>query len=439
MKKPELHHEALDHELALLQAEQKIGKETGFIRRRPRKIEPLQLLKAFFILLPDSCPSLRSLAVTLSALRSQSISKQAIARRIGKPWVEFLKQILSLLLCKHIRSGTTTAFNAFNRVLLHDSSVLPLPGKMARYYKGSSNWHGRYSQAKVQAILDIKSRSYIKFDVTSFARNDQSAASDVLSIIRAGDIIIRDLGYFVIDILRRIHKARAFFVSRYHHRCSIFDHNCNPLDILALLEKDTMLDRWVRIGSVEKMPVRMIALPLAPHVASERRRLARQCGDGRFQPGKKYLQLLGWSIFITNVTEDIWDAQKISDIYKLRWRIEIVFKAWKSHFGITSYSHTSSRYQIESIIYTRLIYVLLFQISIYNPLMRHVESRYKQKVSFLKLASLFTRYHWLILFHAPNNDFFIEILAYFCSYDKRRRLNYEDVLETFAEKEETLS
>ena len=46
MDRPELHHEAFDHELALLKAEERIGVDVGFIRRRPRKIEPLQLLKA---------------------------------------------------------------------------------------------------------------------------------------------------------------------------------------------------------------------------------------------------------------------------------------------------------------------------------------------------------------------------------------------------------
>lgn len=437
MKKPELHHEAFDHELALLKADERIGIDVGFIRRRPRKIEPLQLLKAFCMLLPGSCPSLRSLAAVLSVLRSESISKQAVARRLSGAWIDFLKQMLALLLCKHMEPGSVDGlFSGFNRVLLHDSSVLPLPARMARYYKGSRNQSGNtYSQAKIQAILDIKSRSYVKFDVTSFARNDQSAAADVLEILSPGDVIIRDLGYFVTGILSRIDRAGAFFLSRYYHKCSVFDADCMPLDILKVLEKEGEMDTLVRIGSSEKLAARIIALPVPPRVANERRRLMRQRRDTRCRPAKRHLKLLGWMIFITNITDEIWDKQKIREIYRLRWRIEVVFKAFKGHFGIRSYSYTASRYQIESIIYTRLIYILLFQIVVYNPLLYHIEGRYRRKVSLLKLASFFTRYHWLVLPvpQCTDKDFLIEIFGYFCTYDKRKRPNYEDRLETLGE------
>ena len=96
MKRPELHHQAFDHELALLKADERIGRDVGFIRRRPRKIEPLQLLKAFCMLLPGPCPSLRSLAAVLGIVRSQSVSRQAVARRLNGAWVDFLKQMLAL-------------------------------------------------------------------------------------------------------------------------------------------------------------------------------------------------------------------------------------------------------------------------------------------------------------------------------------------------------
>lgn len=433
MKKPVLHHEVFDHELALLKADERIGIDVGFIRRKPRKIEPLQLLKAFCMLLPGSCPSLRSLAAVLSVLRSESISKQAVARRLSRAWIYFLKQMLALLLCRHIEPGPTEElFSGFGRVLLHDSSVLPLPASMARYYKGSRNQSGNiFSQAKVQGILDIKNRSYIKFDVTSFTRNDQGAAADVLEILRPGDVIIRDLGYFVTGILSRIEKAVAFFLSRYHYRCSVFDVKRIPFDILKALEKDGEMDARVRIGSKEKLPVRIVALPVPAPVANERRRLMRQNRDTRCHPGKRQLKLLGWMIFITNISGEIWDKQKIRQIYRLRWRIEVVFNAFKGHFGIRSYSYTASRYQIESIIYTRLIYILLLQIVVYNPLLYHIESRYKRKVSLLKLASFFTRYYWLVLPlpQCTDKDFPVKIFGYFCTYDKRKRPNYEDLLE----------
>jgi hypothetical protein len=435
MDRPELHHVALDHELALLKAEERIGIDVGFIRRRPRKIEPLQLLKAFCMLLPGSCPSLRALATVLSVLCSEAVSKQAVAKRIGRPWVEFLKQMLALLLCRRLDLRPVEAlFAPFKRVLLHDSSVLPLPSVMAPYYKGSRDRTGRaYAQAKVQAILDIKNRSYLHCAVTDFTCNDQRAAADVLKLVGPGDLVIRDLGYFVLGILARIADAGAFFVSRYRHGCLLFDPNGLPVDLVEILNKEGQLDRRVCIGKAERLPVRIVAVPLPPSLAQKRRRLLRQNRDHRLNPGKRHLRLLGWAIFVTNVTEDIWSACEIREIYRLRWRIEIVFKAWKSHFGINAYSRTASRYQTESLLYTRLIYILLFQRLLYNPLLYEIDRRHERKLSILKCASFFTQYHWLIplMTQSSNRHLLIDILGRLCTYDKRKRLNYEEMLENY--------
>ena len=363
--------------------------------------------------------------------RLEAGSGTALERGLGR----FFEADAGPFLCRHMEPGHEDAlFSGFGRVLLQDSSVLPLPAFMARYYKGSRNGYDTASsQAKVQAIPDIKNRSYVKFDISSFTRNDQSAAGDILEILTAGDVVIRDPGYFVTGVLSRIHRVGAFFLSRYHHRSSVFDAKCVPLDILEVLTRNGQLDTWIRIGAVEKLAVRIVTLPVPARVANKRRRLMRK--DTRYCPSARNLKLLGWMIFITNIPEETWDARQIGEIYGLRWRIEVVFKAWKGDFGITSYSHLASRHQIESIIYTRLIYALLFQITVYSPLLYLMKSRYKRKVSLIKLASFFTRYHWLIspVPQSIDKDFPIEILGYFCAYDKRKRLNYEDRLEMLGE------
>jgi IS4 transposase len=47
----------------------------------------------------------------------------------------------------------------------------------------------------------------------------------------------------------------------------------------------------------------------------------------------QYLELLGWSIYITTITKEIADSTKIYKLYRLRWRIEIIFKAWKGNMN----------------------------------------------------------------------------------------------------------
>lgn len=418
-----------DRELAAFAREEKLAMKAGFIQRKPRKIHPLDLLKAFCMLLPQG-PSLSALALVLSALCGEAVSKQAVAKRIGKPWVEFLKQMLALLLCKRFETPSMESlFSPFTRALLHDSSALPLPRQLAPYYPGAGNQSGRNAQAKIQAILDMKSRSYVYFSLTPFTRNDQTAASDVLGLLEPGDLIIRDLGYFAVKVLARIEGRGSFFISRFPCRCSLYDADAS--DLFCLLRKERRLDRWVRIGSSEKFAVRIVAIPVPPRVVEKRRRALRQSRDRRFNPSKERLFLLGWSIFITNVAEEVWGADQIAEVYGLRWGIEIVFKAWKSRFGITSYSRSASLRQIESLIYARLILILLFHTTVYNPLRMQIDRDFARKLSLLKLSAFFVNYRWLIpiIARSANRRLLNDILTHFCTYDKRKRPNYENLLE----------
>ena len=134
--------------------------------------------------------------------------------------------------------------------------------------------------------------------------------------------------------------------------------------MLAVLEKTPLLDTWLYLGKQARVPVRLVAIPVPDKVANERRRklLKNKNRDRRLNPGKEQLALCGWEIFVTNVTEIVWTIQDVSNAYGLRWRIEIIFKAWKSHFNITEFTDGSKDY-VQILIYARLIFITLFQVT----------------------------------------------------------------------------
>ncbi|MBE0544218.1 MAG: transposase [Verrucomicrobia bacterium] len=43
---------------------------------------------------------------------------------------------------------------------------------------------------------------------------------------------------------------------------------------------------------------------------------------------------MGWTIVLTNVPRAVWPAKALAPLYRLRWRSEMIFKAWKSHLGL---------------------------------------------------------------------------------------------------------
>jgi len=91
-----------------------------------------------------------------------------------------------------------------------------------------------------------------------------------------------------------------------------------------------MLDVDMCMGAQHKVPVRLVARRLPESVAAERRRKAKNNRDRRCKPNKEALMLLGWEIFITNVSRTIWSIENVCKIYGIRWRIEVIFKSWKN-------------------------------------------------------------------------------------------------------------
>jgi len=157
----------------------------------------------------------------------------------------------------------------------------------------------------------------------------QAAAQDVLALVRTGDLVLRDLGYFVVETFQRIALAGAFFLSRLRLDTSLFDPQTQrPLSLLKALRRAGHLDQAVLLGQ-QKLPARLVAIKLPEALAAERRRKAKQNRDKRCRPNATYLALLGWAIFITNVDRKVLSARTVAQVHGLRWRIETIFKAWQ--------------------------------------------------------------------------------------------------------------
>ncbi len=75
-----------------------------------------------------------------------------------------------------------------------------------------------------------------------------------------------------------------------------------------MLKKRGNLDIEVFAGEAEKIPVRLVAIPVDDSIAEKRRRNLRNNRDKRMNPSKKHLFLLGWNLFISNV-----EKEKLSD------------------------------------------------------------------------------------------------------------------------------
>lgn len=378
-----------------------IARSTGFLQRRPKKVQPRSFLQLCCLFALQTQISLRSWACLWGLLSDQTLSKQAMAKRCGPAAVAFVRSILEFLLGRLVTPACLVpeALHSFGRVIIQDSTTLALHPKLAAAFPGPRNQSQKASASlKIQVFYDLLSQRCLRFRLTAFTTNDQKASALILSLARRGDLIIRDLGYMVLEVLAKVHGRGISFLSRWRHGAMLIDPSSGePINLLAELRRRGCWDTPVLLGQKERLQARLIAIALPAPVAAERRRKALANRDRRLRPSPERLALLDWEIFITNVPPEIWTARTVSDTYRLRWRIEIVFKAWKSHFRIDNLTNGSAS-QVELAVYGRLLWIMLFKTAFVPP---HAPF---QPLSILKLAAFsqdYLLFPLLFLFDSP--------------------------------------
>ena len=96
-------------------------------------------------------------------------------------------------------------------------------------------------------------------------------------------------------------------------------------------------------------------------------------------------------------------AREVGRIYGLRWRIETIFKAWKSHFALTQVP-AGSKAQVESLIYGKLIFITLFQVCFWQRWLRGAPSDQRPALSLLKVAQAVQSFLLVLVLHELGVD-----------------------------------
>lgn len=415
----------------------KIARKSGFMKRRPRKIEPRTFLKALVMMAGSPVFSMRTFAIMLGLFSHDVVSKVAVFLRIKTAGIDFVREVLfnSVLAMSQLKTEIGTGvFASFRRVLLQDSTHLSLPQKLANFFPGARNQSGKTSASlRLQTIYNALTETFVSFRLTPYGCNDQCASPSILDIIQDGDLVIRDLGYSSLRVFRAIGEKKAFYLSRYSHKIALFHSTGKRFDLLGNLKKYGILDEALLAGSEERLPVRVVAIPLPEPVAAERRRKLLHSRDKRLNPDRTDLALLGWEIFLTNVPQKIWDAPTVSRIYGVRWRIEIIFKSWKSHFKIHAFDHPTPT-EVELLIYGRLLHITLFQTCFFTQLADFVYHTTGQYLSMLKAADFFSQRVLPALLTGGDYALILQQILKHCTYEKRnKRANYGQIFRFLTE------
>jgi hypothetical protein len=303
----------------------------------------------------------------------------------------------------------------FGNIYIQDSTTIRLPESIKEFYPGNRVNGEIKSVGKLQVIYNLSQGSYPQITLTSYNKNDQGASNDILSYIKPGDLVIRDMGYFNTSSFKSITAAGANYITRLRGNCNVFDTQTQaPIALLKLLKGKSVLKKKILLGTENKLPVWLIAIKLPINIANKRRRAIKGSRDTRLLITKEKLQLAGWDIYICSTNEI--SIEQVRALYKIRWQIEIVFKAWKSGLKLETniYLHCKHKNLPEAVIWLTLLFFIIVVVPVY------VICNEQQEVSIIKLTKLIlstikedahTKY-------AQNKSFY----NYYAQYETRARV-----------------
>jgi len=399
--------------------------QTGFIKRF-RKIKAVEFLAYMITESVRGCVSCNDLAATIQFEVGTMASRQAYHNKMNNASLRFFEAILAVIMHTKTYSVIPSQFRQFKRILIQDSTVIKLPSKLMDIFSGVRNASVKVCNARIQCVYDLLSGSFTHWSMHSYSKNDISVANELE--IRSGDLVLRDRGYFTINESQRIIEAKGEFISRYKHKINFYDlETSQEIDLFRLLKAQKNVDRKILIGKEDRVEVRIIAAEVSQETASRRRQKAKKQTKGH-NPSKDILFLMGWTIFLTSLTSKDLDINNFLELYGLRWRIENIFKTWKSHFNFDKI-HTVGENQLRLILMARFIAITLFYEKIYVPLSRVVAKKSNKALSLMKLMRYIT-WNFIaipqLLKATCGSVKSLEIVEKYCTYDKRKRLNYAE-------------
>lgn len=281
-------------------------------------------------------PSLQQHSYSILENHGKRISKQALDKRFDNSAVDFIKALFENYLTCHLHyTKLPASFSMqYKSIRIMDSTEFKLPANLSEDFAGFTG-DGTQACAQIQFEFDVLSGRIEHLSLESALVSDKTYAGEHMDAVCSGDLILRDLGYYSVDMYRQIEVKNAYYVSRLKPQVSIWELHRNAYkklcykEIIKRLKRSgrQYLDMDVCIGNELKHPVRLVANLLDKQAIARRIKRKRHRKTLLNATDKQLCQL---NLFVTNIPVTMTAADDIFKLYKIRWQVELVFKTWKS-------------------------------------------------------------------------------------------------------------
>jgi hypothetical protein len=368
--------------------------------------------------------------------RGVRITKQGLHQRFNSEATLLMKKLFteSVNQFKTEKNEVLNLLTPFSRVEILDSSSISLPANLKNLFKG---YGGAASEAglKIQVMFDYIQGQINETIITEGCRSDQGFNGH-LDRIEKGALYLQDLGYFKLKFFATVREKEAYFISRHSYQTNILNDAGEMIDLLKELQQsESFFIKKVFLGNQEKIAIRLIAYRLPDNEVEKRiRKLRRSMQKQGKIPTQETLEFAKWSIYITNIHENMLNDEQVYLVYSLRWQIELLFKLCKSGAGIDKVSGKKSD-RVLSELYAKLICIVMLLYFCFPVRWQDNQElslckaykAFKLRAGdfFISLKSPYRLVKFIKAFFSDLKDF-----AFKDKYRKKRRLSYQKIMDT---------
>ena len=307
-----------------------LGKATRLCRRE-REATPYRLLvtlvEAFAVGKLDSIADIHR---AFNALCERHVHYKPFHNPLSKAGFpifmrEALSRLFNELACEVLRFSKVSPFARFEHIRLQDGTSFALKSALAGTFPGRFT-HSAPAAVELHVDLDLMSEMANQVVLSADKETERQFLPEVEDV--AGGLLLGDAGYFGKAYLRSLDQAGGSFIVR-------GTANLNPVILAAVGPDGGEIKRFInqrlkavksRLSKIEwvDMTVRFDTRAGGPF---ECRLVVHP--NLRRDEAPRYL--------VSNLDREAFSAEQISDGYRLRWQIELLFKEWKSHSNLHAF------------------------------------------------------------------------------------------------------
>jgi hypothetical protein len=268
------------------------------------------------------------------------ISEAAFNERFNARAAECLRRVLekALNLLFAARPEAIPLLRRFATVSLEDVTIIGLPAELAEQFPGCGGSDPQAGQAgwKLLTRWDVTT-GRLEIRLPAPARDSERTLAEDLAPLPPNSLRLCDLGFFDLERLAADQQKGIHFISRVPALLKVRDGEQAGVNVTAWLDRQTddRIDTTVVLGTKAQLGCRLIALRLPKEVAEKRlRRLRKKLRKKGKKLSDRQRVMCQWTVLITDLPVERFTHEEICVLYRVRWQVELLYKAWKSGGGV---------------------------------------------------------------------------------------------------------